>query len=133
VFSFEGPVWRLHLAEHLYRCHRAKVQGEIRDWTEEAFAGVELRTLQRELLLFALNNPSFRIEAGGDSISLHAMARRGWFAADEAEVPMLERTWSLTDLGHAVARGALQRARELAARVRHPVTAPSLFVGASLH
>lgn len=120
-------MWRLHLAEHLYRQHRSDVWGEVRDWCEDAFSGVELRTLQRELLVYALDHPSFTVEAGGDSTSLHSMERRGWFAADAKDAELRERTWSLTPLGQAVARGALQRQRELAQRARHPAPAPNVL------
>lgn len=118
--SFEGPVWRLHLAEHLHREHRGLVRGEIRDWCEDAFEGVELRATQRAILLFALDAGSFTVEEGRDSQSLHSMKKRGWFAALDRG-GMREREWTLTDLGRAVARGALERARKLGERVRRPV------------
>lgn len=130
--SFEGPVWRLHLAEHLFREHPARVEGEVRDFCETAFELVELRAVQRALLLFGLQHQSFTIEQGGDSISLHSMERRGWVRSDEAG-EMRERRWWLTRLGVAVARGALQRLRAVDQRVRHPVARTAAFERSAIH
>lgn len=104
----------------------------MRDFCETAFELVELRAVQRCLLLFGLQHDEFTIEAGGDSISLHSMERRGWVRTDQAP-EMRERRWRLTRLGVAVARGALQRLRAVEQRVRRPVAGAPAFVRPAFH
>lgn len=117
---FAAAGWRPLLGEHIHQLHPQHLRGAVRDFVEDALEHLELRSVQRSLLLYALEQGRFTVEWGGDSTSLWSMHRRGWFAPS-ADEGMRERVWCLTDLGLAVARAALARARRLGERVRHPV------------